>query len=88
MNAEKLVKRMGESLIGRVVFTEEVGEYPGGLAKVVEIHPDPGAPEIVFNVQNSEWADDDGGNIIGVFADEEVELISQMKEEIPEINNE
>lgn len=74
MNAKDLVAEFGEKLVGRIVLTAAMGEYPGGFAQVVEINPDPMAPEIVFNAQNSAWMDDWGSNIIGVFEDEDVEL--------------
>ena len=73
--AKKLVKRLGKDLIGRTVFTPAMGEYPGGYAKVIEIHPDPGAPEIVFNVEHPTWKDDEDNNIMGVFENEDVSLL-------------
>lgn len=77
MNAKELVGEMGCRLIGRTVLTPAMGEYPGGLAKVVELHPDPGAPEIVFNVAHPTWKDDEDNNIMGVFEYEDVELIRE-----------
>lgn len=77
--AKALVKAMGKRLIGRWVDTPAMGSYPGGCARVVEIHPDPAAPEIVFNVENTAWTDDNGGHIIGVFGYEDVELQRQKK---------
>lgn len=35
---------------GDLLLTEAVGEWPGGPSRVVEIAPDPAAPEILFNV--------------------------------------
>lgn len=69
MKASKLVQSMGASLVGREVLTAGVGEYPGGEAVVTELHPDPGAPEIVFNVRHPSVG------VIGVFDHEPVELL-------------
>ena len=65
--AKDLVRKMGKKLIGRKVITPPMGSYPGGLAQVIEIHPDPAAPEIVFNVENPAGRDDNGTHVIGVF---------------------
>lgn len=64
MTAEALVARMGEELVGRHVMTEALGEYPGGRAKVVELTPDPEAPEIVYQVVHPTFG------AIGVFESE------------------
>jgi hypothetical protein len=42
---------------------------------VVEIHPDPAAPEISFNVKHNDWKDEDGNSIMGIFEYEDVELL-------------
>lgn len=68
MNARTLVQKLGKHLIGRRVNTPAVGEYPGGMATVIEIEPDKNAPEIVFQVNLPSWGD------IGVFEHEEVSL--------------
>ena len=47
MNARKLVEMAGVRLLGRTVLTEAIGE-----ARVVELAPDPGAPEILFTVEH------------------------------------
>jgi hypothetical protein len=73
--AKALVKNMGKRLIGRTVVTHRMGSYPGGYAKVVEIHPDPAAPEISFNVKHNDWKDEDGNSIMGIFEYEDVELL-------------
>jgi len=66
----------GTELIGRTVKTREMGSYPGGLATVTEIAPDPNAPEIAFTVQHPTWRDkfcEDGE--IGVFGYEIVDAV-------------
>ena len=50
--AKKTVKRWGKKLIGKSVFTQEVGNWPGGWAIVTKIKPDAAAPEIVFQVEH------------------------------------
>ena len=52
MTAKQLIDIHGTSLIGQRVETEPIGEYPGGIAIVTELTPDPQAPEIVFTVQH------------------------------------
>ena len=80
MLAKDLVRKMGSRLIGSMVVTPAVGDYPGGYAKVVEIHPDPAAPEIVFNVEHPEWKDeDDECSIMGIFENEEVSLVEEAR---------
>jgi hypothetical protein len=69
MKAKKLVDLKGSDLIGCIVMTEAIGEYPGGRAKVIEIAPDPGAPEIVCNVKHPTFGQ------IGVFEFEEMDLL-------------
>lgn len=41
-----------ENLIGRKIETQQIGDWPGGLAEIIKLDPDPAAPEIVFNVKN------------------------------------
>ena len=36
--------------VGDMIWTNPLGEWPGGYARITELAPDPGAPEIVFNV--------------------------------------
>ena len=67
--AKELAKREGENLLSREVLTSACGEYPGGMATVIELAPDPGAPEIVFNVRLDDWGE------IGVFDYEMVALV-------------
>ncbi len=71
LRASELAKVLGESLVGRRVKTIQMGEYPGGIAVVTEIAPDPNAPEIAFNVKLP------GYDVIGVFDYEPVELVTR-----------
>lgn len=66
MNAKELVESVGESLVGATVFTKKIGEYPGGPAKVIELNPDPAAPEIVMQVKHPTFGE------IGIFEDEPI----------------
>ena len=52
MKASAMVRKYGKQLIGMKISTVAMGEYPGGVATVVGIKPDPGAPEIVMDVTN------------------------------------
>lgn len=70
MNAKLFVEMHGELLIGRQVRTQAIGDYPGGAATVIEIAPDPSAPEIVCQVKNPDYKDDDGE--IGIFEHEDL----------------
>lgn len=67
--ADDLVRREGKHLIGRTVHTEPFGEWPGGLAVVTEIEPDPAAPEIAFQVKS------EAHGKMGVFDFEYVKII-------------
>ena len=69
MNAKKFVKKFGNKLIGKLVMTAPMGEYPGGIADVIDLGHDPAAPEIVMNVQLPNWGQ------IGIFDFEDVKLI-------------
>lgn len=71
MTAKQLVEANGKKLIGLNVMTKRFGEYPGGVAEVIEIEPDPESPEIVFQVRHPNFGE------IGVFEFESVELCSQ-----------
>jgi hypothetical protein len=64
--ASVIVQKFGKSLIGGTVNTIPMGEYPGGLAEVIELEPDPAAPEIVFQVKHPTFGE------IGVFGYEPV----------------
>ncbi len=78
MTAKQLVALHGDSLLGQMVSTEAIGEYPGGPAKVIQIAPDPkGAPEIVYQIENAHWTNDTGGHDIGVFENELAEVLNE-----------
>lgn len=53
--------------VGDMIWTPPCGEWPGGYARITELTPDPGAPEIVFQVEGVA-----GQGEIGVFAHEEI----------------
>ena len=74
MNAKKLYQLAGDRLLGRTVWTEAIGFYPGGAAAIVELAPDPEAPEILFTVEHPTW-EEEGSSRIGVFEWEEVVLL-------------
>jgi len=67
-NAKHLVEMYGEKLVGLTVDTPALGEWPGGVSKIIAVAPDPAAPEIVFNVEHEEHGR------IGVFGHEMVTL--------------
>ena len=57
-------------VVGARVWTAQVGEWPGGPSTIVEVAPDPGAPEILFNVRHDDpWTDSKFG-AMGIFDDE------------------
>ena len=74
MNARKLVELAGVRLLGRTVLTEAIGYYAGGEARIVELAPDPGAPEILFTVEHP-TREQACRRRIGVFEWEEVVLL-------------
>lgn len=78
-NAFDLVAAIGDNLIGRQIVTEAVGEYPGGVATIIELFPDlEAAPEIVMQVHNPEYKSDDGlvpPGQMGIFEWEDVILL-------------
>jgi hypothetical protein len=65
-NALDFRNLFGDSLIGKSIITEAIGTYPGGIAKVVELDPDPKAPEIVIQVFHPTFGE------IGIFDYERV----------------
>lgn len=67
MNASQLIDQMGEKLIGRKIFTQAMGKYPGGFAEVVELCLQPW-DDVLFIV----WLPAFGHT--GVFSHEEVTL--------------
>ena len=74
MNARKLVEVAGDRLVGRAVWTQTIGYYFGEAARVVELAPEPGAPEILFTVEHPS-REQAGRTRIGVFEWEEVVLL-------------
>lgn len=66
MNAKIFTDTHGYTLIGKRIFTEAIGEYPGGIAKVTALYPDPNAVEIVLQVYHPNFGS------IGVFEHESV----------------
>jgi hypothetical protein len=69
MKANQLVQKLGQKLLGQMVNTPAMGEYPGGVATVTQIAPDQHAPEIVFQVNLPHYGE------IGVFDHEDVSLL-------------
>ncbi len=66
MTAAEFVTMHGTAPIGRRINTEAWGFYPGGVATVIEVVPDPNAPEIVLQVRHPGFGE------IGIFEHEEV----------------
>lgn len=56
--------------VGDRVWTMPRGEWPGGPCSVAELEPDPGAPEIVFNVLHDDPWERERFGPMGVFGDE------------------
>jgi hypothetical protein len=50
--------------------TQAAGEYPGGVATVVRLAPDPKAPGVVFQVHLGQWGE------LGVSGQEDVSLLA------------
>jgi hypothetical protein len=67
VNAKIFADTHGENLIGMSVMTERIGAYPGGIATVIEINPDPDAG-IVLKVKHPTFGE------IGIFDSEEIYL--------------
>jgi len=72
MTAGELSEKLGTDLIGRDILTVPFGQWPGGFAEVIQIQPDPAAPEIVFQVKSKLHGE------IGVFENEPVQLLEQI----------
>lgn len=68
IKAKRLVRVHGASLVGKQVVTPAIGDYPGGKSIVMEVAPDPNAPEIVFTVKHPTFGE------CGVFDYEMVRL--------------
>lgn len=49
---KKLFKLLEDNLLNCKITTPPLGDYEGGTAKIIEIFPDPMAPEIIFQVYN------------------------------------
>lgn len=77
MRARDLVDAHGLDLISKSVITEAIGGWPGGVATVTEIQPDPAAPEIVFQVRSDEHGE------MGVFDHEMVTLVEPAAKDAP-----
>ncbi len=77
MTAKQLVEKHGKRLEGELVWTEAIGSYPGGVARIVQIYPDPNAPEIAYEVEslNENWMNEDGSRLMGVFGHERAILL-------------
>lgn len=57
-------------LVGRRVYTFPMGCWTGGVCTIIEVAPDPNAPDIAFQVRrDSDCAE------IGVFGFEDVEVL-------------
>lgn len=78
MNAGVFAERYKDRAVGMRVLTAPYGDWPGGPAIVTRMAPDPGAPEIVFDVRSETHpSPDEPGELweIGVFDHEEIEVI-------------
>jgi hypothetical protein len=73
--ARLLAKAKGKHLIGRLIDTQAFGIYPGGPAKIIGLHPDSAAPEIVIQVFHPTFG------AVGIFENEEVRLLRQPSED-------
>lgn len=69
MTAKTLTDQLGDKLIGRTILTVPMGTWPGGFAEIIKLTPDPGAPEISFQVKSELHGE------IGVFENEHVILM-------------
>jgi hypothetical protein len=82
LTAEELVKEYGKSLIGRKVMTQKVGFWPGGLARVISLNPDPNAPEIIMMVRGLENQSIScpglTDNQIGILKFEEISMVKEL----------
>jgi len=68
IKAKQLFDNYGEHLVNRRIVTNPAGSWPGGIATIVKVMPDPMAPDIIFQVVNEQGE-------IGVFDYELVELL-------------
>lgn len=74
LTAKKMIEVHGQSLVGKTVMTMAVGNWPGGMARVLNIQPDPAAPEIAFNVVSVASGDE-----IGIFENEKCGLVDMSE---------
>jgi hypothetical protein len=63
--AAELSTHFGNRLVGATVMTSVLSRWQGGKAIVIEITPDPAAPEIPLQVKH-----DTTGEEMGIFGDE------------------
>jgi len=64
-NAAELSVAYGNRLVGARAFTSALSRWQGDVATIIEIQPDPAAPEIPLQVKHAQT-----GEEIGVFGDE------------------
>lgn len=64
-NAAELSVAYGNRLVGAKAFTSVLSRWQGDVGTIIEIQPDPAAPEIPLQVKHAET-----GEEIGVFGDE------------------
>lgn len=76
MCAKTMVKRYGDSLIGKVVRTFPMGEWPGGLGEVTQLvsKDDPAIVMTVKPIDDQRDSDGEKFESMGVFEYENVEL--------------
>ena len=70
MKADQLVQKLGQKLLGKKVNTQAASDYPGGVATVVQLVPDPKAPGVAFQVRLGQWGE------LGVCGHEDVSLLT------------
>jgi hypothetical protein len=79
--AKDLLRDHGEALVGRKVWTQRIGNWPGGLARVTKLYHDESAPDILFQVEGLEEQAKypDGDKTIGVFDFEPCLLLTETE---------
>ena len=70
MRARTAVKKFGTALVGQTIRTQAIGDWRGGMAKVVELYPDKQAKEIVMQIRGTQ-----GQGEVGVFHNEQIEIV-------------
>ena len=75
MNAGELATKYGNKLVGLRAWTYPAGDYPGGVAVITAVYPDPEAPEIALNVRHPKVGE------IGTFRYEEMFLIDEISDD-------